>query len=366
MRIICQKSDLLNSINIAMRAVPTKTTLTILESFLIVADDDIRIITNDKDMGIETILNGMVEEKGKIAIDARIFGEIVRKLPDNNILLSVDENLKVRVKCEEAEFFLNGRNPEEFPELPATEEDHSISMSQLTLKELIRQTIFSIAVNEGNNMMKGELFEVEENKIKVVSLDSHRISIRKEELDGNYEHFKAIIPGKTLNEVSRILSGEKDDKVYISFDKNFVKFFFNSTTVISRLIDGEYFNVEQMISSDYETEIKINRNDLLVTMDRAFTLVREGERRPVILDIENDSLKADISTSLGSMHSEIPVKKAGKDVVIGFNSKYFIDALKVINDEEINIYFVNSTAPCFIKGKEGEYTYIILPININR
>lgn len=366
MKISCQKSDLLVGLNIAMRAVPTKTTLPILESFLITADEKIRIITNDKDMGIETEIKGEITEPGKIAIDARIFGEIVRKLPDSEIRIENGLNNKVKVNSEESEFILNGRDPNEFPLLPETENEKRISMSQLTLKDLIRQTIFSISLSDTNSMMRGELFEVIGNLITVISLDSHRISIRKEVLNDYYEPVKVIVPGKTLNEVSRIIGGELDKTVDIIFDKNFIKFEFDSTVVISRLIEGEFFNVEQMISSDYETEIQVNKNDFLNCIDRAKTLTLEGEKKPIVLDIQGNEMYLDIATSLGSMNAHLPINRNGKDFYIGFNPQYFLDPLKVIADEEISIYFVNANAPCFIRDEEGTYVYIILPVNINR
>ena len=366
MKISCNKNDLLMGINIAMRAVPAKTTLPILESFLIVAGDDIKIITNDKDMGIETIIDGAVQERGKIAIDARIFGEIVRKLPDSDVVIEANSNYKVKVSCEDSLFSLNGRDPDEFPMLPETMEEKKIEISQFSLKEIIRQTIFSIALTDTNTMMRGELFEISGDMIKVVSLDSHRISIRKEKLKEVYGNHKIIVPGKTLNEISRILEGDREKTVEMSFDRNFVKFSFNNTKVISRLIEGEYFNVEQMISSDYETEMSVNKNDFLNVIDRAFTLTREGEKKPIVMDISDEEMKVDINTSLGSMDARLSVRKEGKDLYIGFNPKFFIDALKVINDEEVTIYFVNSNAPCFIRDKEESYIYIILPININR
>lgn len=366
MKITCSKNDLLKGINIALRAVPGKTTLPILESFLIDASGDIRIITNDNDMGIETIVEGTVENPGKIAINARLFSDIVRKLPENQITIDTSNNYKVKITCEESECVLNGNNPGEFPELPRANTENKISISQFTLKELIRQTIFSIAQNDANAIMRGELFEIDKDTIKVVSLDSHRISIRKEKLAFEYEPCKVIVPGKTLNEISRIISAEKDEIVDITFDKKFIKFAFDKTIVVSRLIEGEYFNVEQMISSDYEASIRINRSDFYNSIDRAFTLTREGEKKPVILDIRDGEMNIDISSSVGSMNSHLYINKEGKDLVIGFNPRFFIEALKVIDDEEITIYFVNSNAPCFIRNQEGEYVYIILPVNINR
>ena len=366
MKITCSKSDLMSGINIALRAVPSKSTMPILESFLIQADSDIIITSNDNDMGIKTMVSGVIAERGRIAVEARLFSEIIRKLPDNEILIESDANYKLTIRCEDSVFHLSGNNPDEFPDLPETGSTRRITISEFTLKEMIRQTIFSIAVNDVNALMKGELFSIEGDNIKVVSLDSHRISIRNEKLALSYEKSEVIVPGKTLLEISRILSGDNDRIVEIEFDKRFVKFNFKGTMVISRLIEGEFFNVDQMISSDYSTEVRVNKIDFMNNMDRAMTLTREGDRKPVVLEIRNDYINMDITSSIGSMNSKIAAKKTGDDIVIGFNPKFIMDALKVIDDEEVVMYFVNSNAPCFIRNDEVDYVYIILPVNINR
>lgn len=367
MKISLFKYDLLGSINIAMRAVPTRTTLPILESFLIDATGgEIKIITNDNDMGIETKVEGIIETPGKVAIDAKIFGEIIRKLSDNVIIIETDANNKVKINCENSEFNLAGRDANEFPELPEAEEENKITVSQFTLKEIIRKTIFSIAQGEVNAIMKGELFEINKDILKIVSLDGHRISIRKEALEGEFGEEKVIVPGKTLNEISRILSGEKDEKVEIIFDKKFIKFIFEKTKVVSRLIEGEYFDVERMISTDYSSVITINRAALLDEIERAFTLSKEGEKKPIIMEITGNDLFLELNSSLGTMYGRVDIQKEGGDLVIGFNPRYFIEALKVIEEEEINIFFASSNAPCIIKNDDESYKYIILPVNINR
>ena len=367
MKITCFKADLLGGIRIALRAVPSKTTMPILESFLIDASgEEIKIITNDNDMGIETAVIGTIDDPGKIAVDAKIFSEIIGKLPENIVTIETDANLKVKITCEETKFDISGNDAEEFPELPDAEEENKIVMSQFTLKELIRQTIFSIAQNDNNSIMRGELFEVKGDMIKIVSLDSHRISIRNEKLNEVYKDESVIVPGKTLTEISRILTGEKNQEVEIIFDKRFIKFCFDYTIVVSRLIEGEYFNVERMISNDYSTAIKINKNALLHEVDRAITLTKESEKKPIIMEIKDGEMNVSLTSSIGSMNGHIEIYKEGKDQVIGFNPRFFIEALKVIDDDEISIYFVNSNAPCFICNDTGSYIYIILPVNINR
>lgn len=300
-----------------------------------------------------------------IALDAKIFSEIVRKLPDSEIVITTDDNDQTLITCEKAKFQIAGKSGSDFAYLPYIEKNESILVLQYTLKEVIRQTIFSIADTESNKLMTGELFEVEDHILKVVSLDGHRISIRKIELKASYDHKKVVVPGKTLMEISKILSGDAESEVQIYFAENHIVFEFDQTVVVSRLIEGEYFRIEQMLSSDYETKVHINKKELLNCIDRATLLVKEGDKRPIIIQIGDDTMELKIQSQLGSMDEEIFITKEGKDLLIGFNPKFLIDALRVIDDEEVTLYFMNSKAPCFIKDEKETYVYLILPVNFN-
>ena len=367
MKIICSKSSLLKSVSISLKAVPSKTTIPILECILMDATtNQIKFTTNDMELGIETIVDGIIEEKGMVALDAKIFYEIIRRLPDNDITIKTDDKYTATITCEKAKFNIPGKSGEDFAYLPMIEKDESLTISQYTLKEMIRQTIFSIAVNENNKLMTGELFEIKDNCLKVVSLDGHRIAIRKMPLKKEYSDRKVVVPGKTLSEVSKILSGEVDDQVSIYFTKNHILFEFDQTMVVSRLIEGEYFRIDQMLSSDYETKLKINRKEFLDCIDRATLLVREVDKKPIIINITDDDMELRIDSAMGSMNEEIDIEKEGKDIMIGFNPKFLIDALRVIDDETVTIYLVNPKAPCFIRDDEENYTYLILPVNINQ
>ena len=364
MKIICPKSNLLSGVQIVSKAVPSKTTMSILECILIdVRRDDITLIANDMELGIETKIKGTIVEKGMIALDAKIFLEIVRKLPENDVTIETDDSLKTTITCEKARFNIIGKSGEDFSCLPAIEKNDSVVVSQFTLKEVIRQTIFSIADNDNNKMMTGELFEIREDNLKVVSLDGHRISIRNIKLKNFYEDKKAVIPGKTLNEIGKILSGDVDKNVSIFFTDRHVVFEFDNTMVVSRLIEGEYFRIDQMLSSDYETKIKINKKEFLNCIDRATLLVKEGDKKPIIITIKDNGMELKINSTVGSMNEEIDIKKSGKDIMIGFNPKFLMDALKVIDDEEIYVYMVNPKAPCFIRDAGESYIYLILPVN---
>ncbi len=366
MKLICSKSNLLHGVSIVSKAVPTRTTMAILECILIDASaNEIKLTANDMELGIETRIEGEIVERGVIALDAKIFSEIVRKLPDSDVVIETDASFKTTITCEKAKFNIVGKSGEDFSYIPYIERNGSITMSQFTLKEVIRQTIFSIADNENNKLMTGELFEIEDNQLKVVSLDGHRISIRNIELKDHYDHKKVVVPGKTLQEVSKILPGSAEEDVTIYLTDNHIVFEFDKTVVVSRLIEGEYFKIEQMLSSDYETKVKINKRELLSCIDRATLLVKEGDKKPIIMNVTDGNMELKINSFIGSMNEDIDIAKEGKDILIGFNPKFFIDALRVIDEEEVTLYMVNPKAPCFIKDDDGKFIYLILPVNFN-
>ncbi len=364
MKLVCSKANLLNGVQTVSKAVPSKTTMSILECILVDATNgEIKLTANDMELGIETTIEGQIVEKGIIALDAKMFLEIVRKLPDSDITIETDDSFKVVITCEKAKFTIIGKSGEDFSYLPAVEKDDSIVMSQFTLKEVVRQTIFSISDNDNNKLMTGELFDINGEEFKIVSLDGHRISIRKIQLKNSYSPKKVVVPGKTLNEVSKILPGDADSDVTISFTEKHIVFEFDKTVVVSRLIEGEYFKIDQMLSSDYETKVRVNKKEFLSCIDRATLLVKEGDKKPIIVNITDSGMELKINSALGSMNEEIDIQKQGKDLMIGFNPKFLIDALRVIDDEEVDLYMVNPKAPCFIKNAEESYIYLILPVN---
>lgn len=366
MKINVNQIDLIRGINIVIKAISLKTSLPILECIILkTVENGIKLISNDMELGIETTIKGNVEEEGSIAISSRLFSEIIRKLPNNTISIKVDENYKATIKCGKSSFVISGQSVEEFPILPKIEEKHSIKISQFTLKEMIRQTIFSISTNENIKIMTGELIEIKDNILRIIALDGHRISIRKVNISETSEHISAIVPGKTLSEVSKILSGEVDENVIINFSNKYIMFEFNNTKVTSRLIDGEFYNVDQMFSKDYETKVELNRKELLENLDATLPFITEREKKPVILKIENNNMNLNIKTSIGKMNTDIEIKKEGEDLLIAFNPVLLMDSIKVVDDEDITLYLLNSKSACFIKNKDESYLYIVLPVNFN-
>lgn len=366
MKFTCNKNDFSEGINIALKAVAGKSTIPTLECVAIeTMDDKIKITANNMELGIETLVEGDITEKGSVLIHAKMLAEIVRKLPEDEVYFEADGENNIILKCGKANFNISGLGSEEFSFLPDVEKTKMITLSQFTLKEMIRQTIFSTSDNESNRILTGELFEINGNQLQVTSLDLYRVSIRKVELREEYEEVKVIIPGKTLSEISKILSGNIEDEVKVYFSNNHVLFEFENTIVLSRLIEGNYYDINKMISNDYETKVKINKMDLLGCIDRATLLLRESEKKPVVMTIEENSVHLEMNTKIGSMDESIGIEKEGKDIVFAFNPKFLIDVLRVIDDEDTYIYMINSKSPCFIKNKEESYIYMILPVNLS-
>lgn len=366
MNIICGRQQLLEGINIVLKAVPNKSTMEILDCIVIeVKESRIKLIANDLEIGIETIIEGRIIEEGSVAAGAKVLSEIIRKLPSDEVNINTDSNYMLNISCGKAKFNISAKSAEEFPFLPQIYKENKIVISQFTLKEIIRQTVFSISDNENTKVMTGELFEIHGNELKVVSLDGHRISIRKVILNETYGDISVIIPGKTLNEIIKILSGGRDDNVNIFFTDKHVLFEFENTIVLSRLIEGEYYKIDKMLSSDYETKVTVNKREMLDCIDRTTLLIKESEKKPVIIDVKDNSMGFAINSSIGSMDEEIDASKEGKDILIGFNPRFLMDALRVIDEEEITMYMINPKAPCFIRDKEETYIYLILPVNFN-
>jgi len=206
---------------------------------------------------------------------------------------------------------------------------------------------------------------VEGSRLSLVALDGHRMSIRNVALKNALSDVSAIIPGKSLSEISRILGDNIESDVLIFFDEGHAMFEFGDTVIVTRLIDGEYFRVNQMISRDYATKVVINRQQFLSEIDKASIFIRENDKRPVVFQIRDTELQVRLKSTFGSLNSEIPAQKTGNDLMIGFNPAFFMDALRNIDDEEVTLYMMNPKSPCFIRDENESYIYLILPVNFN-
>ena len=367
MKLNFEREKLLNALSVVSKAIPGRTTNDILECALFnITDEGIIISANNNELGIETKIDGISHGFGKAAIDLKLMLDIVRKLdfPDGRINIKIDdENFITTISSGKSVFKIQARNGEEFNYLPDININNSVSISQFALKEVIKQTVFAANVNDTNKMTGGELIELDENMLKFVALDGYRVSIRHIMLNEGFKNDKCVIPAKNLIEIGRIIEGDSEKKITIYFSDNHVMFKYDTTSVISRIMTGDYFDLKYMLSSDYETKVRLSRLSLLNSIDRALVFIRENNNKPLIFEISDETLKLRMESIYGSMNDEIKCDKSGNNIMIAFNPKYFIDALKAVDDEFVDIYMTNSRSPCFIRDANGMYIYLILPVN---
>ena len=369
MKFICEREKLLKAINSVVRGVASKTTMPILEGILIQTNDnEVKLTTYDLEIGIEYIINCEVKEQGATVVNAIMFSEIIRKLPDTQISITLNENNLLVIECEGSLYKLATMNPEEFPELPKINIESSIQLDQKTLKSMIRKTIFAVSIEENRPIFTGCLFAINDNKLNVVAVDGFRLAWTSNFLENKSSDFKAVIPGKTLNEVNKIIL-DSYDFIKIGVSKNQALFEMENCKIVTRLLDGEFLNYKSVIPQNWETRIRVNRRDIQECFERVSLIsassTEKEKKYPVKINIEVGKITISCTNQTGDAKEELFIETEGKDLEAGFNPKYFLDALKVIDDEEIFINFGTSISPCIIKPIENEdYTYMILPIRM--
>ncbi|MBP5255177.1 MAG: DNA polymerase III subunit beta [Lachnospiraceae bacterium] len=365
MKVICMKEMLMKAMNTVSRAVPVRTTMDILKCVLLQAEDrELKITANDTALGIETSIDALVSEPGITAIDASLLQSIIRKLPDSEVMIESDAEQTVTISCEQSRFTISGRDFDDFVFLPEVNADACIEISQFTLREMTNQVIFSVADSDLNMIMAGVYVEIFDNKIRMTTLDGHRISIRISELKESYDPVSAIVPGKTFNDLAKILSPDMEKTMKVSFSKNHAVFEFEKTKMVSRLIEGEYFRVDSMIRDEYATKITVNKKLFFDCLDRSTLLISESDKKPVIVDVKDEEMGIRLKSAIGSMNETIPIEKEGADIRIAFNPRLLMDVIRVIEDEEITVYLLKYNYPCRIRNEEGTYQYVVLPVNL--
>lgn len=367
MQIQCKKEDLLFGVNTVLKAVSTRTSLPILQCIYLKAyDQEFKLVGNDLELGIESTIPAGIIKEGDIAIESKIFSEIIKKLPDSDVHISVDENNLMTIVCDKAVFNIPGQPGNEFIELPQITRNRPIVILQNVLKEMIHQTIFSIAVEEIRPILTGELFEIKDNFLNIVSVDGYRVSIRQKELDQSASPVSVVIPGKTLSEIQKLLDSDEESEVAIFVTDKHILFEMNNSLIVSRLLEGDFPKYDQIFSTDYETLIRVDRKNMLQSIERAALIARESKKNPIRFQIKNNVLFISSNTDLGKVNEELDIHKEGKDLDIAFNPRYMIEALKVIEDDQIHLTFTTALNPCIIKDFEKEaYKYLVLPVRLN-
>ena len=326
MKIVCYKENILKALNSVVKGVASKTTMPILEGILIQTNDkEIKLTTYDLEIGIEYVMECEVKEQGSTVVNAIMFSEIIRKLPDTEIYITLNENNLLEIECEGALYKLTTMNPAEFPELPKIEVENSIDLEQNMLKNMIRRTIFAVSNEENRPIFTGCLFEVENNKLNVVAVDGFRLALRSIYLQTKVNDFKAVIPGRTLNEINKILL-DSFDHVRIGVAKNQALFEMENCKVVTRILDGEFLNYKSVIPNNWETRIRVNKNSLQNSFERISLIsassIEKEKKYPVKVSIDIGKMTISCTNQTGEAKEELFVSTEGKNIEAGFNPKY--------------------------------------------
>ena len=373
MKIIFEKDKIIKALNSVTKAVATKTTMPILEGILIQTNnDDIKLTCYDKELGIEYIIKeNNVLEQGSIVVNAIMFSEIIRKLPDTNITISINDNNLLVIECEGSVYKLATMNPDDFPQLPEINVENSIELEQNTIKDMIRKTIFAISTEENRPVFTGCLFEVKNNKLNVVAVDGFRLAWKSKVLNTKTNDFEAVIPGRTLQEINKILA-DSFDLIKLGISKNQALFEIENCKIVTRLLDGEFLKYSEVIPKKWETRVRVNKNLISNCFERISLIssssMEKEKRYPVKLNVEVGKIKISCTNQTGDAKEEIFTTTEGQDLEAGFNPKFFLDVFRNIDDEEVYINFGTSISPSVIKSIEddGDYQYMILPVRLKK
>lgn len=365
MRIICNRQALYEALINVSKAAADKSSIPALEGIKFsLSGNNLRLTGYDLEIGIKTDIEVVSQDSIEIIVNSKLFSEIIKKMPTDEITLEIDDNLTMTITGGCTEYSISVIDANEYPSIPDFQSSAGITISQAVLKNMINQSIFAVLQNDTKPMLRGELFEVENNTLNLVAVDGFRLAVRTESVksDGS---FKFVVPSKTLNEVSRLLKDDEDLICNIQISKKQVVFDFSGYTVFSRLLEGEFHNYKGSIPQSSVTEVVINKKDLLNCLERASLLINEKIKSPVRCLFDNGSLKISCRTQMGKINDEIQADITGPKIEIGFNCKYLLDPLRVINDDLIKLMMNGGTLPMkIVPIDKSDYTYLVLPIRL--
>jgi len=369
MKFFTDRDKLLDSLNIVSHAVATRATKPILECVLVKADGSLSVYGNDLELGIASSdIEATIEEPGSVALDAKLLLDIMRKMPAGSILIESDKQNVTKIRCGRTELKILGQPADEFPLPENVDKDMGFEVNAPEFKEMIRQTISSVSQDDSKPVLTGELLEIKDGKLCLVSVDGYRISYR---ISKNAELDKAIskavvVPAKTLADLARMLPSDGEARLSFYVQDAHVLFQYENHTLISRLLDGQFINYKQIFNEDYNTRVNISRQQLLMNMERASLLMRENKNNPVKFTIGQNTVEVTSNTEIGASYDETAADIDGTPLEIAFNPKYIIDALRVMDDDNVLLSFTGTLSPCIMKGANAElYKYLVLPLRLH-
>lgn len=366
MKFSCEKQKLQEGISISNKAITGKTTMPILEGIYIKAfKNNLTLIGSDMDLSIETSVEADVIEEGTIVVDSKIFSEIIRKLPNSDVYIETLDNDIIQITCEKSIFNLVYMKAEDYPSLPEIKENISVEVPQDILKSMIRGTSFAVAQDETRPILQGILFEIKDKKLNLVALDGYRMAVRSEYL-GSDDNIDVVIPGKTLNEVAKILE-DAENLVKITFTDNHILFNLDKTKIVSRLLEGKFVNYVSLLPQEHKILVEVNRHDLQNCIERASLMSKDSNSNLIKLDFNEDNVIITSNSQLGKVREELNINLQGEELQIAFNSRYILDVLKNIDENEIYMEMTSSVSPCIIRCKSNDNSrYLVLPVRLMR
>ncbi len=365
MKIICSQQELSKAVNTVQKAVTNRTTIPILKGILLEVENEhtLKLAASDLDLSIEKKIEVEVKEKGSIVVSARLFSDIIKKLPSGEVSIEIEEQ-NVIIKTIHSEFSIVGQSVNEFPSIREFDSSNYLNLNKELFKNMIKQVAFSASIDESRGIIVGVLIEMLKDQLNIVALDGFRMAVRKEKIK-SLEEKNIIIPAKTLNEIYKILVDENCEDILINLDEKDIIINIDNTIVVSKLLEGEYINYKEIIPKNYATRVRVSREELFNSIERASLLAREGKNNLIKLTIEDNTLIINSRSEEGKVHEEIEITKEGENLEIGFNSKYIIDVLRALEEDEIMLEFTSNVSPCLIKPvKDEEFLYLILPVRI--
>lgn len=371
MKFTCDRNSITYAINISQKAVAARSTLPVLEGLLIKAQNNKVVITgNDLEIGIECIFEAEIESEGSVVVNSRLFGEIIRKMTGDTVIIEVNENNVTNIKCGNSKFNITGIEAAEFPEIQKFDVQYEINLTKRQLKDLVRSTIFAVGTNELKMILTGCLLEASGKNVNMVAVDGYRLAYKKTECEndavsGYFGDVSIVIPSKSLNELVKIID-DKDEEIKIFCSEKNIRFEFDNVVFTSRLLEGDYLDYKKIIPSEYKTKVKTDVKSVIEAVERAsLVITSEVTKAPVILNIVDGEIKINCETQVGKVEEIIPVDMEGNAIEIGFNNKYLLDALKAVSTEEVKLSFIDSVNTCLISPTEGEdFKYIVLPLRL--
>ncbi|WP_324825656.1 DNA polymerase III subunit beta [Sinanaerobacter sp. ZZT-01] len=366
MHFTCTQQTLSKALNTVSKAVTTRTTLPILKGILLetTGDNQLRLSASDLDLSIEKTITVSVSEPGAIVVSARLFSDIIRKLPNDTIEIHQMENNQILIRCMSSEFTIVGLPADEFPNIGIVLEQQSLFIEKEILKELIKKTSFAASIDESKGIIVGVLMDISLEQITMVALDGFRMAVNREKMDNKQEQ-RLVIAARILNEINKIMMDSEEETISMILDEKKAVITMQDTRIVLRLLEGEFIKYNDILPKNYNCRVILNRSDFLESIERASLLAKEGKNNLVKFSIEGESMEITSRSEEGTVRETVMIEKLGDNLEIGFNSKYVLDVLKVVTDEQIILQFNSSISPCVIKPVEGNaFEYLVLPVRI--